>query len=181
MKINVFHIFHSMARTKQTKVRPDMATPSRKFINKAIVKKKNLASATAKKSRIVSPGSSHKNQKVGLFKAEDMEQALTTCRQSRLPGSGGPPLSIRAVAEMYKAKNITFGSLQKRISGEVKSMGHASGGKGKPRILPRDVEGEHYLKLYRKLDQCVFPSKNAPIQFSIYLNDTDLVYYIHST
>ena len=160
-----------MARTKQTKkVKPDMAIPHRKFINEAIVKKKNLATATAKKSRSkhVSPGSSHKNQRVGLFMVEDMEQALTTYRQSRLPG-GGPALSIRAVAELYKEKNITFGSLQKRISGEVKSMGPASGGKGRPRILPRDVEGEHCFNMDRKPDQCGFSSKNALIQFSVYL------------
>ena len=95
-----------MARTKQTKkVKPDMAISPKKFINKAIVKKKNLATATAKTSRFkhVSPGSSHKNQRVGLFKAEDMEQALTTYRQSRLPGRG-PALSIRAVAELYNEK-----------------------------------------------------------------------------
>ena len=148
-----------MARIKQTKnVKPDMALPPRKFINKAIVKKKNLATATAKKSKHVSPGSSHKNERVGLFKAEDMEQALTTYRESRLPG-GGPALSIRAVADLYKEKNITFGSLQKRINGEVKSMGPASGGKGRPRILPRDVEGEHCFNMDTKLDQCVFPQK----------------------
>ena len=147
-----------MARKKQTKkVKPDMAIPPRKFINEAIVKKKNLATATAIKSRSkhVSPESSHKDQRVGLFKSEDMEQALTTHRQSRLPG-GGPVLSIRAVAELYKEINITFDSLQKRINGEVKSMGPASGGKGRPRILPRDVEGEHCFNMDRKLDQCVF-------------------------
>ena len=172
-----FSYFHSMARKKQTKkVKPDMAISHRKFINEAIVKKKNLATATTKKSRSkhVSPGSSHKNQRVGLFKAEDMEQALTTYRQSRLPG-GGPALSIRAVAELYKEKDITFGSLQKRISGEVKSMGPASGGKGRPRILPRDVEGEHCFNMDRKLDQCVFSSKNALIWFSLYLIMTDPV------
>ena len=158
-----------MARTKQTKkVKPDMASLPRKFIDKVIVKKKNLATVTAKKSKHVSPGSSHKN------KAEDMEQALTTYRESRLPG-GGPALSIRAVADLYKEKNITFGSLQKRISGEVKSMVPASGGKGRPRILPRDVEGEHCFKIDTKPNQCVFSSKIAPIWFSMYLIMTDLV------
>ena len=41
MKINIFHIFHSMARREQIKkVKPDMASSPRKFINKAKVKRR---------------------------------------------------------------------------------------------------------------------------------------------
>ena len=52
-----------------------------------------------------------------------------------------------------KGKNITFGSLQKRLSGEVTTIGPASGGKGRPRVLPRDVEGKNTL---HKTDHLVF-------------------------
>ena len=84
--------------------------------------------------------SSHRNQRIGLFKEEDMQEAINLYRGSHMPGSK-EPLSIRKVAELFKDKHISFGSLQKRLSGEVTTIGPASGGKGKPRILPRDVEG----------------------------------------
>ena len=146
MKINIFAIISRlvMARTKQTaKVKP-FGSPTRKFINKpaptkAIVKAKTK-SIEKKKAR--KAASSHINQKIGLFKSEDMEAAVNMYRGSRLPGYAGSPLSLRAVVEHFKDKNITFGSLQKRVSGEVTSMGPSSGGKGCPRILPRDVEGK---------------------------------------
>ena len=138
MKINVFAIISRpvMARTKQTKKVKPFGSPTRKFINKSIVKSKTKSLEKAKKA-----ASSHINQKIGLFKSEDMEAAVNMYRGSRLPGYQGNPLSIRAVVEQFKDKNITFGSLQKRLSGEVTSMGPSSGGKGCPRILPRDVEG----------------------------------------
>ena len=74
-----------------------------------------------------------------------MQDAMNLYRQSRLPGFQGKPLSIRAVCERFKSKRITFGSLQKRLSGEVTTIGPASGGKGRPRVLPRDVEGNNTL------------------------------------
>ena len=86
-----------------------------------------------------------------------MEAAVTMYRGSRLPG-GGPKLSIRAVAAQFVHKHITFGSLQKRLSGEVQSMGPSSGGKGRPRVLPRDVEGNVFFNLDLDLD--LFIGKN---------------------
>ena len=92
--------------------------------------------------------SSHINQSIGLFKTEEMEAAIQVYRESRLPGYVGKPLSIRAVADRFKENKITFGSLQKRLSGEVSSMGPSSGGKGHPRVLLRDVEGKlHCIKV----------------------------------
>ena len=150
-----------MARTKQTKkVKPPWLSPPRKRISQSI------------KSRLAS---SHKDQKIGLFTAEDMEAAVTMYRGPRLPG-GGPKLSIRAVAAQFAHKHITFGSLQKRLSGEVQSMGPSSGGKGRPRVLPRDVEGNDFFNLYldldlfigAKLDLCVLTFRNAPIQICVF-------------
>ena len=109
--------------------------------------------------------SSHKDQKIGLFTAEDMESAVTMYRGSRLPG-GGPKLSIRAVAAQFAHKHITFGSLQKRLSGEVQSMGPSSGGKGRPRVLPRDVEGN---VIGKKPDLCDLTFRNSPIRFCVFL------------
>ena len=74
-----------------------------------------------------------------------MQDAMDLNKQSRLPGFQGKPLSIRDVCERLKSKNISFGSLQKRLSGEVTTIGPASGGKGKPRVLLRDVEGKNTL------------------------------------
>ena len=71
-----------------------------------------------------------------------MEAATQVYRESRLPGYAGKTLSIRAVAERFKEKKITFGSLWKRLSGEVTSLGPSSGGKGCPRVLPRNVESK---------------------------------------
>ena len=96
---------------------------------------------TKKKVKAASKlASSHRNQRIGLFKEEDMQEAINLYRGSHMPGSK-EPLSIRKVAELFKEKYISFGSLQKRLSGEVTTIGPVSGGKGKPRILPRDVEG----------------------------------------
>ena len=127
-----------MARTKQTaKVKP-FGSPQRKFINKAIVKTKTKASEKQKARRAAS---SYINQKISLFKKEDMEAAVNLYRGSRLPGYHGKPLFLRALEEQFKHKHITFGSLQKRISGKITYMGPSRGRKGHPRILPRDVEG----------------------------------------
>ena len=131
-----------MARTKQTKKVKPFGSPERKLINKAIVKAKHKS---VKKKAASVLASSHKDQKVGLFLEKDMQDAMDLYRQSRLPGFGERPLSIRAVCERFKGKNITFGSLQKRLSGEVTTIGPASGGKGRPRVLPRDVEGKNTL------------------------------------
>ena len=102
-----------MARTKQTKKVKPFGSPERKFINKskAIVKAKHK---TVKKAASVL-ASSHKDQKVGLFLEKDMQDAMDLYRQSRLPGFGGRPLSIRAVCDRFKDKKVTFGSLQKRL------------------------------------------------------------------
>ena len=133
-----------MARTKQTKKVKLFGSPKRKFFNKpaptqTIVKAK-AKSLEKKKSR--KAASSHINQRIGFFKSEDIEAAVNMYRASRLPGYKGKPLSLSTVVDHFKDKHITFGSLQKRISGEVTSMGPSSGGKGCPRILPRDVEAK---------------------------------------
>ena len=62
-------------------------------------------------------------------------------------------MSIKAVAQMFKDKNISFGGLQKRVIGEVKTMGPASGGKGRLRIL-QDMW--KVRNSYRKPDWYVF-------------------------
>ena len=95
-----------MARTKQTKKVKPFGSPERKLINKAIVKAKHKS---VKKKVASVPASSHKDQKVGLFLGKDMQDAMDLYRQSRLPGFGERPLSIRAVCERFKGKNITFG------------------------------------------------------------------------
>ena len=104
-----------MARTKQTaKVKP-FGSPTRKFINKPAPTKATVKAKTKsieKKAR--KADSSHINQKIGLFKSEDMEAAVNMYRGSRLPGYAGNPLSLRTVVEHFKDKNITFGSLQKK-------------------------------------------------------------------
>ena len=131
-----------MARTKQTKKVKPFGSPERKFLNKAIVKAKHK---TAKKKATSVLASSRKDQKVDLFLEKDMQDAMNLYRESRLPGFGGNPLSIRTVCDRFKGKKITFGSLQKRLSGEVTTIGPALGGKGRPRVLPRDVEGKNTL------------------------------------
>ena len=132
-----------MARTKQTKkVKPSPDAPPRKFLKKkptgqAIVKAKHKTQSDKAARKLAC---SHKNQRIGLFKEGDMQEAINLYRGSHMPGSQ-EPLSIRKVAELFKHKDISFGSLQKRLSGEVTTIRPASGGKGKPRILLRDVEG----------------------------------------
>ena len=134
-----------MARIKQiNKVKP-FGSPKRKFISKPKPKLNIIVKAKQKKQEVNQArkvASSHINQRMGLFKAEDMEAAIQVYRESSLPGYAGKPLSIRAVADRFKEKKITFDSLQKRLSGEVSSMGPSSRGKGHPRVLPRDVEGK---------------------------------------
>ena len=71
-----------------------------------------------------------------------METSLDNIQAVKTARWGTCPVH-KSCCRAVQRKNITFGSLQKRISGEVKSMGPGSGGKGRPRILPRDVEGEH--------------------------------------
>ena len=134
-----------MARTKQTKIVKPFGSPRRKFPIKPnpkpniIVKAKQRKQEKKKARRMAS---NHLNQRIGLFKAEDMEAAIQVYRESSLPGYAGKPLSIRDVAERFKERNITFGSLWKRLSGEMTSVGPSSWGKGHPRVLPRDVEGK---------------------------------------
>ena len=104
-----------MTRTKQTKKVKPFGSPKRKFITKPnpnpniIVKAKQKKQEVKKARRVVF---SHINQRIGLFKAEDMEAAIQVNRESRLPGYAGKPLSIRAVADRFKDKKISFGSLQ---------------------------------------------------------------------
>ena len=134
-----------MARTKQTKkVKPPWLSPPRKSINQSIVKSKKKRISEKIQNRLAS---SHKNQKIGLFTAEDMEAAVSMYRRIKTPW-GGPKLSIRAVAAKFAHKHITFGSLQKKLSGEAQTMGPSSGGKGRPRVLPRDVEGNFFFNLF---------------------------------
>ena len=131
-----------MAKTKQTKKVKPFGSPERKLINKAI---KEAEHKSVKKKAASLLASSHKDQKVGLFLEKDMQDAMDLYRQSRLPGFGERSLSIGAVCERFKGKNITFGSLQKRLSGKVTTIGPASGGKGRPRVVPTDVEGKNTL------------------------------------
>ena len=75
-----------MARTKQTKkVKPTWLSPPRKRISQSIVKAKNKSTSEKIKSRLAS---SHKDQKISLFTAEDMEAAVIMYRGSRLAGVG---------------------------------------------------------------------------------------------
>ena len=153
-----------MVRTKQTKKVKPSSPDSRKFLNKssskAIVKAKHKS---AKRRAASVLASSHKDKKIGLFLEQDMQDAMDLYRQSRLPGFQGKPLSIRDVCERFKSKKISFGSLQKRLSGEVTTIGPASGGKGKPRLLPRDVEGKNTLHKTRSF--CLFLEKTKQSGF----------------
>ena len=92
-----------MARTKQTKkVKPSLDAPARKFTKKprcqAIVKAKHKTQGDKAARKLAS---SHKNQRIGLFKEEDMQEAINMYRGSHMPGSK-EPLSIRKVGRNIK-------------------------------------------------------------------------------
>lgn len=50
-----------------------------------------------------------------------------------------PKWSIRRIAREFK---VPYATLYKRITGEVEGTEHASGGKGRSRILSKKVEGK---------------------------------------
>ena len=93
-----------MARTKQTKKVKPFSSPKIKFSNKPnpkpnLIIKAKQRKQEKKKARKVA--SSHLNQRIGIFKGEDMEAATQVYRESRLPGFAEKTLSIRAVAERF--------------------------------------------------------------------------------
>ena len=54
-------------------------------------------------------------------------------------------ISIRELTVKYPS--ISYTTLQGRISGRVQGYDHASGGKGRARVLPKAVEGKTFLYL----------------------------------
>ena len=148
-----------MARTKQSKKVKPFGSPETKLINKAIVKAKHKS---VKKKAASVLASSHKDQKVGLFLVKDMQDAMDIYRQSRLTGFGERPLSIRALCERFKGKNITFGHCRK--GSQVKSPPLAQ-----LQEVKADIECCQEMWKVRihciKLDHFVFPCKkqNNPV------------------
>ena len=67
--------------------------------------------------------------------------ALWQYKAQKLPDwpADQPKLSIRGLAKKY---GVPYATLYKRISGEVTIIGHASGGKGRSRVLSKKVEGK---------------------------------------
>ena len=88
--------------------------------------------------------SAHPNENLNEWKEANMKQALKVGLDQEQPGYQGIHQSVRRIATDFDVPNST---LLKRIkSSDYENYRHASGGKGKPRVLESTDEGTIRLK-----------------------------------
>ena len=71
--------------------------------------------------------SNHKDDKLQLWKVENMRNALVLYFSQRAPGFTGKPFGYKCIADAYKIPRETF---RRRIKGPLRGLfGHIAGGR----------------------------------------------------